>query len=99
MLDRVTDQPRPIDWVIHFLVGTFIYGSAMAILAWHFADQLLDHWCHSGRDRLDAGLAHFDARWRVGVFGLKIGVSALAMTMMMHVRFGALVGLVYGWLV
>lgn len=33
MLAKVTGQPRPVDWLIHFAVGTFLYGLLIALIA------------------------------------------------------------------
>lgn len=73
MLSKVTDTPRPVDWIIHFLVGIFAYGLAMALLA-----PLLpgDYWIK--------GMIVGAIGWMIamvtlmpaageGLFGLKIG--------------------------
>lgn len=98
MLARVTDQPRPVDWLIHFLIGTLFYGLLIALLA---PVLPFDYWFDGVAIGLIgwmiASLTLMPAAGK-GLFGLNIGASAFIMSMVMHIMFGALLGFLYGWL-
>lgn len=99
MLGRVTDQPRSVDWLIHFIVGTVFYGLLIAFLAPMLPfDYWLDGVIVGLIGWMIASLTLMPAAGR-GFFGLNIGASAFIMSMMMHVIFGAILGLIYDWLV
>lgn len=99
MLSRVTHTPRPVDWVIHFAVGTFVYGIGTAVLAPVLpGDYWLDGVIVGAIGWMIAMVTLMPAAGK-GFFGMNIGPSAPIMAMMMHVAFGAILGFVYGWLV
>lgn len=99
MLQTVTDEPKPIDWLIHFVVGIVIYGLLIALLASILPfDYWLDGIVVGLIGWMLASLTLMPAAGK-GLFGLGYGASGFIMSMMMHVVFGAVLGLVYGWLV
>lgn len=97
MLERVTDQPRSVGWLIHFFVGTVFYGLLIAILAPMLPfDYWLDGVVIGLIGWVIASVTLMPAAGK-GFFGLGIGATAFIVLMMMHVIFGALLGLIYGW--
>lgn len=98
MISDVTRTSRALSWVLHFFVGIFFYGVLMSLLAGMlpFASWItglvvgLIGW-------ILASLTFMPAAGK-GVFGLKIGPSALVMSMIIHLMFGAILGLLYDWL-
>jgi hypothetical protein len=92
------DQPA-IGWAVHVMIGVVGYGLAFAALA----DRL------PGRSRAAQGMMLAFGGWLImmimlmpmaggGFFGMALGVMAPAMTLMLHLMFGAIVGGTYGWL-
>jgi hypothetical protein len=99
MLQTVTDQPKSVDWLIHFLVGIVVYGLLIALLAPILPfDYWLDGIVVGLIGWMLASLTLMPAAGK-GLFGLSYGASAFIMSMMMHAVFGLVLGLVYGWLV
>lgn len=97
MLECVTDQPRSVGWTIHFFVGTVFYGLLIAILAPMLPfDYWLDGVVIGLIGWVIASVTLMPAAGK-GFFGLDIGATAFIVLMMMHVIFGALLGLIYGW--
>lgn len=97
MLGSVTGEPRTVDWLIHFLIGTIFYGFIMAAVAaalpWaYWLDGLLigvGGWTLAGVTLMPAA--------GKGYFGADIGPSALAVSAMMHLVLGLSLGFLYGW--
>jgi hypothetical protein len=91
--------PAPaVGWLIHFFIGTLIWGVAFAMLHDHLpgADWLrglvfaLGAWLVA----LSVGLALKTAR----LVAIDINLSLLASTLAIHVIYGVVLGAVYGWL-
>lgn len=90
---------RPImGWVVHFMIGIFLYGFAMAFI---------ENASSSGHYVLHGMIIAF-AGWLImmimlmpmagaGMFGMKMGVMAPVMTLMLHLVFGAVLGWSFGW--
>jgi hypothetical protein len=98
MMSDVTGTSRTVAWIIHFLVGIVIYGVLIAVLAGVFPfDKWITGIIAGAIGWMVASLTFMPAAGK-GVFALKIGVSALVMSMMIHIMFGAMLGLIYGWL-
>jgi hypothetical protein len=89
---------RPIvGWVVHFMIGIVLYGLAMAFIEDVFS---------SGRYILHGMIIGF-AGWLImmvmlmpmagaGMFGMKMGIMAPVMTLMLHLIFGAVLGWAFG---
>lgn len=82
-----------VGWITHFLIGTLVWGVAFALLVTSLP----------GRSGLSKGLAFSVLAWLLmmlipmpmagaGVFGLKLGVIAPVMTLILHLIWGAVLG-------
>jgi len=90
------DTPA-IGWVIHFMIGVVVYGVAMALLDEHLP----------GNGSTAHGVILGFIGWLImmvmmmpmagaGMFGMKMGVMAPMMTLVLHLIFGAVLGWTYG---
>lgn len=96
MLSEMLGVTRFGGWVAHFLVGTILYGGTIAVLGRSLPGG-----------SVAAGLLLGAGGWLMmmivmmpmagqGWFGMKLGVMAPLMTLMLHLIFGAVLGWVYG---
>ena len=85
-----------LGWVMHFAIGIVIYGVAIAELGRHLPGGDVVH-----------GLIIATAGWLImmvalmpmvgaGLFGMSLGPMAPLMTLVLHLIFGAVLGLAYG---
>ncbi|MDA3914059.1 DUF6789 family protein [Oleiagrimonas sp.] len=85
-----------VGWLGHFFIGTVVWGIAFALLY-----QVLP-----GKTALAKGLAFSVLAWLLmmllpmpmagaGLFGLKLGIMAPVMTLVLHLIWGAVLGLSY----
>ena len=90
------DQPL-IGWIVHFMIGIVGYGVAITVL-----DKRLP-----GNSTVWHGVMIATLGWLVmmvmlmpmagaGLFGMKMGIMAPMMTLVLHLIFGAVLGWVYG---
>ena len=90
------DQPL-IGWIVHFVIGIVIYGVAIAAL-----DSKLQ-----GTSRVGHGIMLGIIGWLImmlvlmpmagaGLFGINMGIMASAMTLVLHLIFGAVLGWAHG---
>ena len=97
MLSSMMNAAPAIGWVIHFMIGIIAWGIGFAI-----AFNVLP-----GDSILTKGISFGVAAWVLmmifimpmagaGLFGLNMGMMAPAMTLMLHVIYGAVLGLVFG---
>lgn len=88
-----------VGWVMHFMVGTIIYGAVFAMVN----DAL------PGGGQIAKGTVLALIGWLImmvilmpmmgkGFFGLNIGAIAPVMTLILHIFFGAVLGWIYGLL-
>ncbi|MEJ7688619.1 MAG: DUF6789 family protein [Variovorax sp.] len=86
-----------VGWVVHFIIGIVIYGTAIAVLN----DRL------PGKSAVTHGVVIGIIGWLVmmvalmpmagvGLFGMQLGIMAPMMTLVLHVIFGAVLGWYYG---
>lgn len=86
-----------IGWMAHFVIGTVVWGVLFALL----------YRALPGATALAKGLSFSVLAWLLmmimpmpmagmGLFGMKLGMMAPAMTLMMHLVWGAVLGYVYG---
>jgi len=98
MISGMMGQPDTplIGWAVHFMIGTFLYGIAITAL-----DASLP-----GKTHIAHGVIIGAIGWLVmmvglmpmagaGLFGMKLGVMAPMMTLVLHLIFGAVLGWVY----
>ncbi|MGE3718542.1 MAG: DUF6789 family protein [Bauldia sp.] len=91
---------RAVGWMIHLTVGTVVYGLGYASL---FAPIWPDSYWLSGiligvAGWLVAGLMLMPMAQK-GPFAIRLGFMGPLMSLLMHVIFGAVLGVVYGALV
>lgn len=96
MLGGMMGGATALAWVAHFMIGSVIWGGIFAV----FQERL------PGRSFWQRGIALGVGAWVLmmlfvmpmagaGLFGLGLGISAPLMTLMLHVIFGAILGVVY----
>lgn len=100
MISGMMGSSRSMGWVVHFMVGTVVYGLAYAYI---FAGWWPDAYWLSGAALgvvgwLIAMLVMMPMAGK-GFFATELGAMAPVMTFMMHVVFGAILGFIYGWVV
>ena len=97
MLSAMMDSAPILGWIAHFMIGMLAWGVGFV-----FVSGILP-----GKSHLTRGINFGIAAWVMmmlvimpmagaGLFGLNMGVMAPAMTLMLHVIFGAVLGFVYG---
>ncbi|MEM7191643.1 MAG: DUF6789 family protein [Pseudomonadota bacterium] len=96
MLSNMLGTPLAMGWVAHFVIGTLAWGGGFAL----FYSVI------PGGNAIVKGIVLGIATWLAimvvvmpmagaGFFGLKIGVPAPVMTLILHIIFGAVLGWVY----
>lgn len=99
MMSGMMGSSAAMAWVVHFLIGTVLWGAIFAWLDPHLPGG--SHWLKGVVFGLGAWLLMMVLMMPMagaGLFGLQIGVMAPIMTMMLHAIFGAILGATYGWL-
>ena len=97
MLSSMMNAAPVAGWVAHFMIGMLAWG-----LGFVFFGKYLP-----GRTHIVKGISFGIAAWVLmmlmvmpmagaGFFGLNMGMMAPAMTLMLHVIYGAVLGLAYG---
>lgn len=85
-------------WLMHFFIGTAVWGTAFAVLQPRIP----------GGSTVVRGIMFGIAAWLLmmimvmpmagaGLFGLRFGLAAPVMTLLLHIVFGATLGAVYAW--
>jgi len=96
MLGGMMGAGAAMGWVAHFVIGTIVWGGAFALLYDHIP----------GGGAVIRGIVFGVAAWLLmmivvmpmagaGVFGMSLGIMAPIMTLVLHIIFGAVMGLVY----
>lgn len=99
MISGMMNSSPMVGWVIHFLIGTVLWGALFASLDPHLPGGA--HWLKGIVFGLGAWLLMMVLMMPMagkGLFGMQIGIMAPIMTMMLHVIYGAILGATYGWL-
>ena len=97
MLSTTMKSAPAMAWLAHFMIGVLAWGGGFVLLS-----RALP-----GKTNLAKGISFGIAAWVVmmivvmpmtgaGYFGLNIGMRAPAMTLMLHLIYGAVLGFVYG---
>ena len=96
MLAAMTGGSVVVAWIMHFMIGTLAWGGGFALL----------YALIPGSGAVQKGVVLGIAAWLMmmivvmplagaGLFGLGLGIMAPVMTLMLHIIFGAVLGLVY----
>ena len=99
MLSSMMNTVAAVGWLIHFMIGMLAWGVGFAI----FFNVL------PGNSNLAKGISFGVMAWILmmvvimptagaGLFGVNMGMLAPAMTLMLHIIYGAILGLVFGQL-
>ncbi|MGC8536996.1 MAG: DUF6789 family protein [Rhizomicrobium sp.] len=99
MLSAMAGTQSPlVGWLIHVVIGTFVWGTLFAVV---------QGWL-PGTTATMRGVVFGILAWLmmmivvmpmagVGVFGLKFGIAAPVMTLMLHIVYGATLGASFAW--
>lgn len=99
MISGMMGTSRGVGWLVHFMVGTVVYGLGFAWLEpflWGDA-----YWLKGAVLGVIGWLIAMLMMMPMagnGVFGMKLGFMAPVMSLVMHAVFGGVLGLVFGWL-
>ena len=96
MLSDMMNGNFAFGWMAHFIIGTAVWGSAFA---------LLRNYC-PGNTNIFTGISFGVAAWLLmmlvimpmagaGVFGLRLGMMAPFMTLILHALYGAVLALTF----
>ena len=96
MIGMMMGASVAVGWIIHFMIGTIAWGGGFAL----FYDMI------PGGSAVGKGIAFGVAAWLgmmimimpmagAGFFGLKMGMMAPVMTLVLHIIFGTVLGYVY----
>lgn len=96
MLSSMMNGPAAFGWVGHFMIGVVVFGFAFAFL----------HKFIPGKTNLVKGIVFAVGAWAMmmiaimpmagaGLFGMKLGMAAPVMTLMLHVIYGVVLGLTF----
>lgn len=97
MLSSMMKAAPVIGWVAHFMIGMLAWGLGYVVLSKYLP----------GGTNITKGISFGIAAWVLmmlmvmpmagaGLFGLNMGMMAPAMTLMLHVIYGAVLGFAYG---
>jgi len=97
MLSKMMGSAPIMGWAAHFMIGAIVWGVGFAVLINKIP----------GSSSVSKGVMFGVAAWLMmmivvmpmagaGLFGLKMGMVAPVMTLMLHAIYGAVLGLVYG---
>ena len=84
-------------WIAHFMIGTVVLGGLFAWLDPYLPGKR--HWLKGIAFGIGAWLLMMVAVMPMagaGLFGMNFGIMAPGMTMVLHIIFGAVLGVVYG---
>lgn len=97
MISGMMGMPVIVGWLIHFMIGTLVYGAALALLDDHLPGN--SHVMHGTILALIGWLIMMVMLMPMagaGFFGMNMGIMAPVMTLMLHILFGAVLGWYYG---
>ena len=97
MLSNMMGTAPVMGWAAHFMLGVIVWGAGFAVLF-----KMIP-----GSSSGSKGIVFGIAAWLMmmlaimpmagaGIFGLKMGMMAPVMTLVLHAIFGAVLGFVYG---
>lgn len=97
MLSSMMKSAPIVGWIVHFMIGMLAWGLGFVAVSRYLP----------GKTDLIRGISFGVAAWAMmmlvimpmagaGFFGLKMGMMAPVMTLMLHVIYGAVLGYAYG---
>ena len=97
MLSSMMKSAPIVGWIVHFMIGMLAWGLGFVAVSRYLP----------GKTDLTRGISFGVAAWAMmmlvimpmagaGFFGLKMGMMAPVMTLMLHVIYGAVLGYAYG---
>lgn len=93
---RMGTPPEPmVGWVLHFIIGTFVYGILYHLLRGALPGGAVVSGIIVGLIGWLVMMIVIMPMAGAGLFGLNLGIMAPIMTMMLHVIFGAVLGFTY----
>lgn len=99
MIAQMMELSATIAWVIHFMIGSIIWGGAFALLEPRLPGA--DLWLRGVVFSVGAWLIMMVVMMPMagtGFLGMQLGMMAPVMTLVMHLVFGAVLGVTYGML-
>jgi len=97
MSDMLNASTPAVGWVMHFMIGTVLWGTLFAWLDPSLPSA--SHWLKGIWFSIGAWLVMMVVMMPiagVGLFAAKLGMMAAVMTLVMHVIYGIVLGGVYG---
>ena len=83
-------------WLMHFIIGSVIWGGLFAILAPRLPGTLAVRGIVFGIAAWLMMMVAIMPMAGAGLFGMQLGILAPMMTLMLHIVFGAVLGWVFG---
>jgi hypothetical protein len=99
MISDMVGISRAAGWTVHFIVGAVIYGGAFWL--WMLVFGPGTFWLKGAIVGATGGMIAMLAMMPMagkGAFGMKLGSMVPVMSLGMHLVFGAMLGLVCGWM-
>lgn len=96
MISGMFESPRAVGWLVHFAIGTLLWGMLFAWLAPHLPGPMWLRGVIFGAGAWLVMMVVMMPMAGAGLFGLKMGAMAPVATLMLHGIFGAVLGAVYG---
>jgi len=96
MLGNMTGGGRSVGWILHFAIGTVLWGLLYAAI---FGEHIRGAWWRGAVFATGAWMLMMVVVMPMagaGLFGLAMGIAAPVMTLMMHLVFGVVLGATYG---
>lgn len=101
MISQMMGQPDnpAIGWIAHFMIGTVLWGGLFALFINVFRGAPWLRGVELGVTAWLLMMVMVMPMAGAGLFGLKLGMMAPAMTLVLHVIFGAVLGFTYDKLI
>lgn len=90
------EVPLPVGWLVHFFIGTVLWGVAYVFISPRFTGSDLKKGLIFGAIAWFAMMVTFMPMAGDGLFGLVIGPQVTVATLMLHLAYGAVLGVSYG---
>jgi uncharacterized membrane protein YagU involved in acid resistance len=97
MMAGMMGGSRTVAWLVHFMVGTVVYGGAFVLLIALFGSEAYI-WMGILLGAIGWLIASLMMMPMAGnrVFGVNLGTMVPVMSLVMHLIFGAILGWIYG---
>jgi len=98
LTDMLSAPSLMVGWIMHFMIGSIVWGGLFALLY----DRI------PGGSAIIRGALFGIGAWLLmmimvmpmagaGLFGLRFGIPAPVMTLLLHIVYGVTLGAVFGW--